>query len=84
MQHIKYKPTGVCSYGIEFDLDEEKNIHNLVFSGGCNGNLKAIGKLCEGKDAESVSTLLEGVKCGGKSTSCADQLSLAIKKAIKE
>lgn len=44
MQHKKFYPKGVCSYLLEFDY-EDKRIHNLVFLGGCRGNLKAISKL---------------------------------------
>ena len=48
MKHIDYKTQGTCSRMIHFDLDDENRIHNLSFDGGCNGNLKGIGKLCEG------------------------------------
>lgn len=83
MKHYTYMPKNVCSRQIDFDLDEEGRIHNLVFIGGCNGNLKAIGKLCEGKDAEEIKDLLHGNTCGPRPTSCADQLSLALIEALK-
>ena len=63
-------------------LDDNNKIHNLSFEGGCNGNLKAIGKLCEGKDAKEIASILEGNTCGFKPTSCADQLAKAIKANI--
>lgn len=81
MKHVDYKPSDVCSRRIEFDIDDDNKIHNLVFTGGCNGNLKAIAKLCEGNDAGLISNILAGNTCGMKSTSCADQLSKAIKNA---
>lgn len=60
MKHVKYSTTGTCAQLIEFDLDDKNKIHNVTFFGGCNGNLKAIGKLVEGKDANEVSTILKG------------------------
>ena len=84
MKHVTYKTKGTCSRLIDFDLDGNNKIHNLVFKGGCPGNLKAIAKLVEGKDALEVANILEGNTCGFKSTSCGDQLSKAIKNAISE
>ncbi len=46
MEHKTYKTQAVCSKQIDFDYDEQKRMYNLKFIGGCNGNLKAIGKLC--------------------------------------
>ena len=84
MKHVTFKPKGVCSMQIDFDMDEEKKLHNLAFVGGCNGNLKAIGRLVEGKDAEEIAGILAGNTCGFRATSCADQLSQAIKGALAE
>ena len=83
MKSFTYIPVGVCSRKIEFSLDEEGKIHNLVFTQGCNGNLKAIGRLLEGRDAMEAAEILEGNDCNGRGTSCADQLSKAIKEALK-
>ncbi len=82
MQHFEYKPTGVCSTLIEFDLDDEEKIHNLKFTNGCSGNLCAIAKLLEGQKAVDTIKILAGNNCRNKGTSCADQLSIALKKAI--
>ena len=79
--HITYSPKGVCAVQIDFELEDGK-ISDLKFLGGCNGNLKAIGKLVEGKDAKEVADILRGNQCGGKGTSCADQLSKAIDQAL--
>ena len=81
--HYRYKTKNVCSSEINFDLEEGK-LHNVVFTGGCNGNLKAIGKLVEGMDADQVIALLRGNTCGGNFTSCADQLTRAIEAAKAE
>ena len=84
MKHFEYTTSNlVCSRKIIFDLDDENKIHNLIFIGGCNGNLKAIGRLCEGQTADKISEILAGNTCGPRPTSCADQLSLALKEALK-
>lgn len=73
---------GVCSQAVEFDLDENNKLSNVAFFGGCNGNLKAIGKLVEGKDAAEIAGILEGNTCGRRPTSCGDQLARALKAAM--
>ena len=82
MRDFTYKTHGTCSREILFSLDDENRIHNLSFIGGCNGNLKGIGKLCAGRAAKEIADLLEGNTCGLKSTSCPDQLAKAIKEAL--
>ncbi len=77
MKHVTFSPRGVCSIQIDFDIEDGK-LHNVQFIGGCNGNLKAIGRLVEGKDAKEVAEILRGNTCGMKGTSCADQLARAI------
>ena len=80
-----YTPHGVCSRQIVIDIDENTNtINSVSFTGGCNGNLKGITRLVEGKKAEEIADLLEGTTCGFKSTSCPDQLSRAIRAALSE
>ena len=61
MRKCSYTPRGVCSTLIEYELDDEGKIHDLKFTGGCNGNLKAIGKLLEGQDAAHAADILRGV-----------------------
>lgn len=75
--HKTYKTKGTCSVQIDFDVEENK-IHNLVFTGGCNGNLKGIAALVEGQDIEEVKNKIKGIKCGFKETSCPDQLAKAL------
>ena len=83
MQHYEYTPRGVCARRISFDL-EDGRIHGLTFMGGCNGNLKAIGKLLEGQSAREAAATLRGNDCGGRGTSCADQLSIALTDALEK
>lgn len=75
-----YTTSGVCAVKIDFDL-EYNIVKNINFYGGCNGNLKAISKLLEGQTVEFIEEKLRGNTCGVKSTSCADQLAIAVKKA---
>ena len=84
MKHITYNTSGTCARVIDFDIDEQNIIHNLVFTGGCNSNLKAISKLLEGQNALVAANILKGNTCGPRQTSCADQLSRAIYSAIQE
>lgn len=77
MEHVTFSPRGVCAMKIDFDIEDGK-LYNVQFIGGCNGNLKAIGKLVEGKDAKEVADILRGNDCNMKRTSCADQLARAI------
>jgi len=81
MATYTYSPRRVCSRQITFDLEDGK-LHNVRFLGGCPGNLSAIGKLLEGADAADTARLLKGNDCGGRGTSCADQLALAIESAL--
>lgn len=76
-----YNTKGTCSQVITFDINDGI-ISNVVFKGGCNGNLKAIAKLVEGKKASEISELLRGNTCGPRATSCADQLARAIEEAL--
>ncbi len=82
MKHFTFQTMGVCSQELAFDLDDKNCVHNVRFLGGCPGNLLAIGKLVEGMDAAQVAKLLKGNDCGGKGTSCADQLSRALVQAL--
>lgn len=76
-----HKNTGTCSTSVTFDIEDGK-IKNIQFTGGCNGNLKAVAKLAEGRDAKEVAAILRGNTCGPRATSCADQLAQAIEEAI--
>ena len=78
---ITYYPEGTCSQVIELELEGDV-IKDVVFIGGCNGNLNGISKLIKGMKAVDVIEKLEGTTCGFKDTSCPDQLSKALREAI--
>lgn len=75
-----YKTNGTCAFQIDFELNGNV-VTNVVFHGGCNGNLKAIPKLVDGMTVEYIEEKVKGVQCGFKDTSCADQLAKAVRKA---
>ena len=78
-----YKTQGTCSREIHFDVENNK-LKNVSFVGGCNGNLKAISKLVEGMTVDQVEAALKGNTCGKNTTSCADQLAIAVREKYEE
>ena len=78
-----FYPQGVCSMMIEIELDGD-TIKDVVFTGGCNGNLSGISKLIKGMKAEEVIEKLEGTRCGLNDTSCPAQLSKALRQALDQ
>ena len=83
MKHIA-KCKGVCSDLIAFEIVDGK-VHGLKYYGGepCPGNCKAVGLLSEGRNAKEVSEILAGNTCGPNTTSCADQFSQALARALE-
>ena len=81
---MKYRPTGVCSKEIQFDLDDQNRIHNVRFLGGCNGTLQGLASLVEWMDVEDAIHRLSGIKCGEKATSCPDQFAKALQASQNE
>lgn len=80
-----YKPKGVCSTEMIFDIDPDtKTINDLQVINGCNGNLKGISSLIKGMKVEDVINKLDGIKCGFKNTSCPDQIANGLKEYIKD
>ena len=77
----EYKTKGTCSQRIFFDVEEGK-VKNVQFVGGCNGNLKGIARLIKGRPAAEVAEAMEGVDCGGRGTSCPDQMAQALKSIL--
>jgi uncharacterized protein (TIGR03905 family) len=77
----EFTPHGVCSQKIYLDV-ENGIVEDVVFLGGCNGNLKGISALVKGMPIEDVIKRLSGIKCGMKSTSCPDQLACALKELV--
>ena len=83
MKHYSYTTKGTCSRAIEFDIDADGAVHNVVFAGGCHGNTQGVSALAEGRDARSVAACLRGIDCKGRGTSCPAQLARALDEALK-
>ncbi len=75
-----YETEGTCSTDITLDI-EDGVVHNVAFTGGCNGNLQGISRLVEGMTADRIESLCGGISCGGRPTSCPDQLARAVREA---
>ncbi len=77
-----YKTQNTCSTNIKLEIDGNV-VRNVEFTGGCNGNLKAIPRLIDGWTVEQIEEKLGGITCGRRGTSCADQLSHAVREAYE-
>lgn len=80
MKSYTYRTRGTCSREIKFDI-EENTVKNVTFVMGCQGNTTGVARLVEGMDVDEAISRLEGINCGGRGTSCPDQLAQALKKA---
>ena len=80
MHTITYRPRGVCSRNMEIDVEGDV-IQSVRVEGGCSGNLQGICSLLKGMTVEGAVARMEGIRCGGKPTSCPDQLAQALKQA---
>ncbi len=78
MKHIQYQTQGTCSVLIDVTADDNDVIQNVAFLGGCDGNLQGICRLVRGQKIDDVISKLNGISCGGKPTSCPDQLCRAL------
>ena len=81
MSHHIYKPAGVCSAEISFEI-QAGCVRNVRFTGGCSGNLQAIARLVDGLRTEDILQKLTGIDCDGRGTSCSDQLAAAVQQAL--
>lgn len=84
MKYIQYQTQGTCSMLIEVTADENEVIQDVAFLGGCNGNLQGICRLVKGQKIDDVIIRLDGIRCGGKPTSCPDQLCRALKELKRQ
>lgn len=80
MYEIDYRPRRVCPANIHVGVsDDGSTIERVEFLGGCNGNTKAIAKLVTGQPVDDIVEILAGNDCAGRGTSCADQLTIALR-----
>ena len=83
MHTITYRPRGVCSRNMEIDVEGDV-IQSVRVEGGCSGNLQGICSLLKGMTVEEAVARMEGIRCGGKPTSCPDQLAQLSSRPNKE
>lgn len=76
----EYITRGTCSRKIYFDIQDGR-VRNVRFVSGCDGNLQGVARLVEGMEVQKVIDQLKGIRCGGKPTSCPDQLARALEQA---
>ena len=77
-----FRPKGVCAQEMRVELDEQGIVLNMQAIGGCNGNLQGIARLIKGRPAAEVAETMLGVDCGGRGTSCPDQIARALKEML--
>ena len=77
-----YKTKGVCSREIQFDVENDI-IKEVRFIGGCMGNTQGVAALAKGRNIDEVINTIKGIDCGGRGTSCPDQLAKALKEYKK-
>ncbi len=78
MEQFVYRPKGVCSREMRFELEGDV-IRKVTIVGGCPGNLLGISRMLENKPIDEVIRAFAGVRCGVKPTSCPDQIAAALK-----
>ena len=79
--HYETSPE-VCSEAFDIDLGDDGKLREIRVTGGCPGNLQGISSLLKGMSPEEVIPRLAGIRCGGKNTSCPDQLARALQEII--
>ncbi len=79
-----YRTKGVCSQEMRIELDDNNTIRHVEIIGGCNGNLQGISRLVVGMKAADAIERLRGICCGTKTTSCPDQLAVALSEALAQ
>ena len=75
---MEYKTKGVCASSLSFELVDGK-VTDAKFVGGCSGNTQGVARLIEGMDIDEAIQRIDGIDCGGRGTSCPDQLARALK-----
>ena len=57
-------------------------IAQVQYYGGCAGNTQGVAALVRGMRVQDAIDRLSGIRCGFKSTSCPDQLALALREYL--
>lgn len=77
-QKKTYQCYGTCPKMINVSV-EDGIVKSVQFLGGCQGNTQGVAALAQGMKVEDAIAKLSGIDCGGRGTSCPDQLAQALK-----
>ena len=83
MKTFSYKTSGTCSRAIELEIEGDVIVSGQ-FIGGCPGNTQGIGSLVRGMKVKDAIERMKGIRCGARSTSCPDQMALALEAYLAE
>lgn len=82
---FKYTPDGRAHItALTFDVKTADNtLHNIAFTGGCDGSTHGVASMAEGKAIDFVVGRLKGLQCNliKSGSSCPDQLANAAEQA---
>ena len=81
MASYSFNNVGTCSRGVSFDI-ENGIVRNVHFEGGCNGNTQGVAALVEGLEVHEAIARMKNIDCGGRGTSCPDQLARNLERAL--
>ena len=81
MASYSFNNVGTCSRGVSLDI-ENNIVKNVRFEGGCNGNTQGVAALVEGMEVHDAIARMKNIDCGGRGTSCPDQLARNLEKAL--
>lgn len=81
VRHVSAKTSSkVCSKQINLDIKVKgRVIVKAEIVKGCPGNAAGVCSLLEGRTVEEAIKKLDGIDCGGRGTSCPDQLARVLK-----
>ena len=72
-----YRPKGICASLITVDVEDNKVV-SVDIPGGCPGNHIGLDRLLRGMDVDEAIERMMGIKCGVKSSSCPEQVAMAL------
>ena len=84
MKELIDRTRGTCSRAIEVRIADDNTVESVQIMGGCMGNTRGLCALAVGRPADEVIALLRGIDCGGRGTSCPDQLALALAACLEQ
>ena len=76
-KNLVYTTCGTCSKLLDVTVENDR-VKRVQFIGGCHGNSQGIAALIAGMEVDEAIARLSGIDCGGRGTSCPDQLAKAL------